>query len=153
VPEGGEVELVIEIKVFRLVAPIVFKRKQIDPFGPDPYGHWWTELGGGESYGWWPSRGVGVIDTLKGIPGALNGVPHFPRGTSTRDPHDGDVADQKFSPVIDDCRSDEDLKNEVRAVARGYSGNWSWRFELGNHCHTFQKKTIAAVKARGFKDV
>lgn len=152
VPEGGEVEHRAEIKVFRVVAPIVFKRKQIDPFGDDKYGHWWTEIGG-ESYGWWPSRGVGLMDTIFGVPGALNGVPHFPSGTPTTDPHDGDVADMKFSPVIDDCRSDNDLKDAIRAVARGYSGNWSWFFELGNHCHTFQKKTISAVKARGFKDV
>jgi len=153
VPEGGEVELVIELKVYRLVTPIVYKRKQIDPFGADQYGHWWTELGGGESYGWWPSRGVGIIDTIFGIPGALNGVPHFPSGTPTSDPHDSDPADQQFSPVIDDCRTDDDLKDLIRTCARGYSGNWSWFFELGNHCHTFQKKTISEVRARGFKDV
>ncbi len=162
VPEGGEVELRVEINVYRVVAPIIYKRKQIDPFTKDadgekdPYGHWWTELGG-ESYGWWPSRGVGVVDTVFGIPGALNGVvngvPQFAGGSPTTDPHDGEPAGQQFSPVIDDCRSDEDLKNLVRSVARGYSGNWSWFFEFGNHCHTFQKKTISTVNARGFRDV
>jgi hypothetical protein len=153
VPEGGEEQIDVELKVYRVVAPIVFKRKQIDPFGEDKYGHWWTELGGGESYGWWPSQGVGVIDTIRGVPGALNGVPHFPSGTPTRDPHDGDPGDQQFSPVIDDCRSDEELKDKIRTMARGYSGNWSWFFELGNHCHTFQKKAIKVISARGFKDV
>ncbi len=167
VPEGGEAEHVVEMKVYRLVDTIVFKRQQIridlkesikSRTVAADYGHWWTELGGGESYGWWPAGPLDLASTFMGVPGALNG---FVDGscrfgedcTPTRDPHDGDVADQVFSPVLDDCRTDEDLKDTVRDVSTSYSGNWSWRFEFGNHCHTMQKKIISRIEACGFRDV
>ena len=37
------------------------------------YGHWWVERGE-ESYGWWPSRGVGFLRAITGVPGVLNGI-------------------------------------------------------------------------------
>jgi len=156
VPEGGEELVEIKIKIFRLVAPIKFKRVRIRLSG-DKYGHWWTELGGGESYGWWPAQALGLIDTFKGVPGVLNGMvggtPLFSGGSAITDPHDGDPGDLTFSPVVNDCRTDDELKQEVRSVANGYSGNWSWRFEFGNHCHTFQKKIMGNLNPKGFKDV
>lgn len=35
---------------------IKVKRKHIHLTGDDKYGHWWTEIGPSESYGWWPKN-------------------------------------------------------------------------------------------------
>src|SRR5207249_3497394 len=66
----------------------------------DPYGHWWLEFDG-ESYGWWPKAGVGLFQTLTGVPGQLNGTDGgYAAGlaTATRDSHHGDSADEEFHP-------------------------------------------------------
>lgn len=46
------------------------------------YGHWWIEIDGTESYGWWPTRlPLGAVHMLRGVPGVLNGVGVDPDGT------------------------------------------------------------------------
>ncbi len=50
---------------------IKVKRNNIHLTGDDKYGHWWTELGPGESYGWWPKNPVGLVDTFGGTEGEL----------------------------------------------------------------------------------
>jgi len=44
--------------------------------GADKYGHWWMEFDG-ESYGWWPKNPVGLLGTIFGVPGELNGQTYF----------------------------------------------------------------------------
>jgi len=132
----------------------------------DAYGHWWTELGGynkegdwtpTESYGWWPSKGVGIKETLGGVPGKLNGVGHFASGTATRDPHHGEPAGE-FNPamMVDDSADSKAFRNEtmqkVRSFATGFKGSWNWRFGWGKNCHTFQErmmKSLGMKKANG----
>jgi hypothetical protein len=38
------------------------------------------------------------------------------------------------------------------AFALAYTGSWSWRFEFGNHCHTFQKRMMEHCSLHEFKD-
>lgn len=49
----------------RLVTFIRVKRNLVVP--GRSYGHWWLEVDGGESYGWWPDRmPVGVLKAVRG---------------------------------------------------------------------------------------
>lgn len=162
-----------KLKVYRLVEKVVFKRKEIHPTGEDKYGHWWVEIDDNESYGWWPKYRVGLIDTLKGIEGELNGQTSF-RGKPNRDPHHGDIsAEGAYQPVIFDmrttieiehakpcnCRSDAEIKQCIRnfagSYASKYGGRWSWRFEtFGNdNCHTFQKEMMKHCRLENVKDL
>jgi hypothetical protein len=198
VPDGGKAEVEVPIKVFRLVDLVEFKRKQIDLGGEDKYGHWWVEIDGSESYGWWPKYPLGhpnnqrstpptpptppaanagwratvahlaasayyhaantlfsiressLVQTFRGVEGVLN-APVF-GGSATRDPHHGDAADNTYQPVIDDCRKDAEIKDCLRAFAAGYSGGWSWRFEFGKHCHSFQVEMIDNCSLKNFKE-
>jgi hypothetical protein len=59
VPGGGTVEAEIGLTVYRLVPDMVFHRRHIELNGEDKYGHWWTCVDGGRSYGWWPKYPVG----------------------------------------------------------------------------------------------
>lgn len=59
VSPGGTIAITIKIPVFRKVDKVIFKRKHIDFFGSDQFGHWWTEIDDTESYGWWPKNPVG----------------------------------------------------------------------------------------------
>ncbi|VVB69641.1 Uncharacterised protein [uncultured archaeon] len=132
---------------------IVVKRKNIS-FKGDKYGHWWTEILDGpdgnplESYGWWPKNPVGVIDTLVGVEGELNGQTSF-GGSPTHDPHQGDSADEEFHPVILDIRTDDEVIDAIRRFAQGYTGEWRWTFGWGQNCHTFQ---VALMKYAGLQD-
>src|SRR5215211_1052478 len=48
--------------------------KRINPRVGDTFGHWWIEMDGVESYGWWPARRpVGLRIFLFGTKGTLNG--------------------------------------------------------------------------------
>jgi hypothetical protein len=115
--------------------------------GDDKYGHWWIEIDGTESYGWWPKTHVGLRDTFGGTDGELNGQTTY-HGTPTRDPHHGDDAEEEFHPVVcgDDTRTDEEIKNCLRAFARSYSGGWRWTFGAGQNCHTFQQAAMEHCK-------
>lgn len=200
VPEGGEGTATVELEVFRLIPEMVFHRRHIDLGGEDKYGHWWTQVDGGTSYGWWPKypighpanrrntpptpppdpapgagrlaqiqhafasmahgvqqrlfklRESGVVQTFRGVEGELNGQTSF-GGTATGDPHalGGDQGDEQVQPVIKDCRSDAEVRQALVSYAQGYGGNWSWRLEFGNHCHTFQKGLMKAGDLTMFK--
>ena len=135
--------------------------KKPDPGRPDPYGHWWLEFDG-ESYGWWPADGVGLIETLSGVPGRLNGTDggHAAgRASATKDAHHGDSADSSFNPKLrsgffsrgklkygsakdEDCNcvTEDEIKDCVKKFAEQYSGNWSYPW--GQNCHSFQKAAL-----------
>lgn len=124
------------------------KRKHINLFSTeDRYGHWWFEIEGDESYGWYPSQPVGLIDTLLGTDGELNGQTEYP-GTKTEDPHHGDSADEEFHPVTsdDDKRTDAQIQECLRNFSSSYSGEWRWTFGAGQNCHTFQEAAMKHCK-------
>ena len=107
------------------------------------YGHWWVEMGA-ESYGWWPVPKVsGIWETIRGVPGELNGVTHHRtpdgRGTATIDPHHGDKTDTYAADRLEDgwilnsymqagpkkrtrcCKvTSGDVKNCIRGFAKDY---------------------------------
>ena len=128
----------------RTLAFLTMKRKHIHLFGDDKYGHWWTEMDGTESYGWWPKHHVGKIDTIFGTEGELNGQTTF-GGSPTRDPHHGDTSEEEFHPVLTNAKSDSTVRGEVRAFATSYSGSWRWTFGWGQNCHTFQRSMMASI--------
>jgi hypothetical protein len=130
--------------VRRTLSWMTMKRKHIHLTGDDKYGHWWTEMDGTESYGWWPKYHVGVWDTLFGCEGELNGVTTY-GGTATTDPHHGDTGEEEFNPVLLNSKSDSDVRDDVRTFARSYSGTWRWTFGWGQNCHTFQRSLMDYV--------
>jgi hypothetical protein len=89
-------------------------------------------------------RESSLVQTFRGVEGELNGQTSF-GGTATADPHamHGDAGNEQYQPVVHEGRADADIRATMNRFARAYSGGWSWRFELGNHCHTFQKKLMA----------
>jgi hypothetical protein len=132
--------------------------------GVDTYGHWWFEIDGNESYGWWPKDPVGLLETFTSVAGELNGVTMF-GGTPTKDPHHGDNADISVNPKADfggywgllqkrtlkygkgkgkkcKCVTEDEIKDSLRAFAKAYSGSWSYPF--GQSCHRFQKAALEA---------
>ncbi|MEO7517378.1 MAG: hypothetical protein ABIY58_01330 [Acidimicrobiales bacterium] len=77
---------------------VVVKRN--NPWLIDVYGHWWVEIDGVESYGWWPAtRPVSIPKALRGVAGALNGVGGAGGPSPTVDPRHGDPADHAFHPA------------------------------------------------------
>lgn len=134
----------------RSVESITIKRKNINLAADDKYGHWWFEIDGKESYGWWPKYPVGIQETLGGTDGELNGQTSF-GGSATKDPHHGDSVEQEFHPQFDctDARSDDQIKDCLRNFAKSYSGPWRWTFGAGQNCHTFQE---AALQHCGLKE-
>lgn len=112
------------------------------------YGHWWVEIDGSESYGWWPAGQVSIFGTFAGVPGALNGGIGF-SGSATRDPHHGDSAEEMFHPVVANGKPAVEVKNCIRAFATGYGGDWSWPW--GQNCHSFQEEMMehCGLRRRG----
>jgi len=124
--------------------------ERVDP--EDSYGHWWTEIGSmastgafypAESYGWWPSTGVNIAQTLKA--GKANTVPGKLNKGQANDPHHGENA-PGFHPVleVDDTETYESVRDRVtgavRSFAQGFQGSWNWRLAWGKNCHTFQER-------------
>jgi RHS repeat-associated protein len=131
------------------------------PAPDDPYGHWWLEFDS-ESYGWWPKNGVTLIQTLKGVPGQLNGTDDMYLSgisTATKDGHQGDPADDEFHPQRRTgfmgwadmqygtaknksckCVTQDEVKDCLRAFAKQYSGSWSYPW--GQNCHSFQTSAM-----------
>jgi len=192
VSDGQTTTTTVKLVVYRPVPEVVFHRRHIELGGEDKYGHWWTCVDGGTSFGWWPKYPMGhpnnqihteptppaalppgasrlaqvqhmfssavyavqkkmfnvkessLVQTFRGVEGELNGQTSF-NGTPTGDPHalGGDEGNEQYQAVVADCRSDAYIRDAMVRFARGYSGGWSWRFELGNHCHTFQKKLMS----------
>jgi hypothetical protein len=100
------------------------------------YGHWWIEIDGRQSYGWWPANPVGMWDTFTGTPGVLNGQGYY-NGSPTRDPKHTTDAEEMFHPCVLSGQSAIAIKAAIRAFATGYSGSWSWPW--GQNCHSFQE--------------
>lgn len=59
---GKTTDLALLLQVWRRVVKIELHRKHIDLDGRDQFGHWWTEIDGTSSYGWWPKLPVGYRD-------------------------------------------------------------------------------------------
>ena len=110
------------------------------------YGHWWIELDGVESYGWWPARlPVRVVDMIRGVPGVLNGVGVTEEGTPTCDANHGLPGDYEFHPVLVTPSSDDEVRAAIRWAARSIRGEWRWSTRVALNCHTFQLAVFDAV--------
>ena len=115
--------------------------------------HWWIEISGSESYGWWPLNGNADTFDLgfSGVTGELNAVgrqpgtsPHI--GTATRDPWHGETPPEQFHPHTigrSNSLSDDEIRDAIRAFARGFSGDY--RIVGGPNCHTFIQDMMRSV--------
>ncbi|HUP68465.1 MAG TPA: hypothetical protein VM142_01495 [Acidimicrobiales bacterium] len=128
------------------VVPFVVVKRRNTRLGRT-YGHWWIELDGAESYGWWPRRcPVTLWDFVLGTAGTLNG-----RGGScyggglTLDPHHLDPADHQFHPTLVTRKSDRRLRADIRAFAHAYRGGWRWSIKPTPNCRSFQLSLLEAV--------
>lgn len=139
----GEAESVPRVLTWAVV-------KRIDPRLPNTWGHWWIELDGEESYGWWPTpcpmRWKGA---MLGSEGCLNGIGTANRGTATRDAYHGLEPDHSFHPTLIVDRSDDQVRAAIRAFAHGHRGGFCWRWpwlrQQECNCRTFQQGMFAAV--------
>jgi hypothetical protein len=108
-------------------------------------GHWWFEINGTESYGWYPVSTLPwkcFLSTSWSSDGELNGVTNHPGGTATTDPHQGVAADVTFSPMTQDgdCRTDEEIQQCLRDYVNSYSSvaSGKWRWPGSCNCHNMQ---------------
>jgi hypothetical protein len=128
----------------RMVEFVVAKRNV--PMAGRSYGHWWVEVDGVESYGWWPARcPVRLRELVRGTAGVLNGVGVVPDGTLTRDPDHGLPADYEFHPVLVVARTDVELRNAIRNFASSFAGGWRWSIRPTMNCRLFQLALFDAV--------
>lgn len=112
------------------------------------YGHWWVELDGVESYGWWPSRcPLGFRDFVRGGSGALNGTAgSCVGGGDWRDPHHLDPAEHEFHPLLTTRKSDWRVRAQIRSFASRYNSGWRWSPKPHtDDCRTFQLRLMDAV--------
>ncbi len=96
------------------------------------------------------------VRTFMGVEGELNGKTSFNGGSNTEDPHHGDPADESYQPIIYDCRTDSEIKKCLKDFAKTYEANtktWSWRFEFGNNCHSFQIEMITHCDLNNLKEI
>lgn len=108
------------------------------------YGHWWVELDGDESYGWWPARAPVTTRCLfRGGPGVLNGSSGV--GNAARDPNHGLAADYEFHPVLVAERSDDQVRQAIRFFAATFRGEWRWSTRPTMNCRLFQLALFDAV--------
>lgn len=148
VPAPAEPDVGDADAVPRVLTWVVVKR--IDPRLPNTWGHWWIELDGEESYGWWPTPcPMGWRGAMLGSRGCLNGMGAGTEGTATRDAYHGDDSDHWFHPTLVVAKSDEQLRSEIRAFAHRYVGDfrWQWWWLKGpaQNCRTFQDEMFEAV--------
>ncbi len=109
------------------------------PLAGRSYGHWWVELDGAESYGWWPGRSpLRTRDLLLGSPGALNGVGPALGGSPPRDPYHGLPGDYEFHPVLVAERTDAEVRHAMRRFAMAFRGEWRWSTRPAMNCRLFQ---------------
>jgi hypothetical protein len=70
-------------------------------------------------------------------------------GTATRDAYHGDESDHWFHPTLLLPKSDEQLRSDIRAFARGYAGGFCWRWWWlkgpAQNCRTFQDEMFETV--------
>lgn len=111
--------------------------KRYDARLGDTYGHWWVELDGVESYGWWPARRpVTLVSFLFGGRGTLNGARRRPPRV---DPHHGDPGHHRFHPVLVVPKSDWQVRRNLRRFARSFRGDWGWSLRRSSaNCRSFQ---------------
>lgn len=99
--------------------------------------------------------GQAIYKTFRGVPGILNGSEDYKK--IEEDPHHGDwkkgKTDEDYHPVIVDCRTKEEIHKAIRDFAFAYSGDWSWRFEFGRNCHTFQKDAMKKLNLDKVKEI
>ena len=122
--------------------------KRINPRVGDTFGHWWIEMDGVESYGWWPARRpVGLRVFLFGTQGTLNGGRVFADGRpSARDPHHLDAAPHEFHPRLLVRKSDRQVRSEIRAFAESFESRWRWSArQTTRDCRRFQLALFEAV--------
>ena len=131
------------------VATFVTVKRNV-PLTGRSYGHWWVELEGEESYGWWPGRcPLGLRGIIRGTAGVLNGISVTSDGTPTRDPNHGLVADYEFHPVLIKDRTDDEVRDAIRSFAAGFRGEWRWSTRPTMNCRLFQ---LALMDAAGLVD-
>lgn len=112
------------------------------------FGHWWVEVDGVESYGWWPGRcPLRMRHFLLGGRGALNGTGGACSGGSrSRDPHHRESAEHEFHPVLATRKSDRRVRAEIRSFAAAYDAGWRWRVRPEtDDCRTFQVRLLESV--------
>lgn len=131
----------------RVAEFIVVKRNL--PLVGRSYGHWWVELDGTESYGWWPARPLRARDVLFGGPGALNGAGAASGDGPPRDANHGLVADYEFHPVLVLECSDDQVRDSIRRFASTFRGEWRWSIRPTMNCRLFQ---LALFDAAGLVD-
>lgn len=132
----------------RVAEFIVVKRNL--PMVGRSYGHWWVEMDGNESYGWWPARSpLRARDVLFGGPGALNGAGAASGEGPPRDPNHGLVADYEFHPVVVLECSDDEVRDAIRRFASTFRGEWRWSIRPTMNCRLFQ---LALFDAAGLVD-
>lgn len=102
------------------------------------YGHWWIEIDGVESYGWWPARAVRLDRLFRGVPGVLNGLGSRTGASPTRDPNHGLVADYEFHPVLIRPSTDDAVRDGIRAFVATFEGEWRWSTRQCVNCRVFQ---------------
>lgn len=132
----------------RVVEFVVVKRNL--PMAGRSYGHWWVELDGAESYGWWPARSpLRMRDVLAGGPGTLNRVGTVLDGRPARDPNHGLLADHQFHPVLVLERTNDEVRDAIRRFASNFRGEWRWSTRPTMNCRLFQ---LALLDAAGLVD-
>jgi hypothetical protein len=122
--------------------------KRINPRVGDTFGHWWIEMDGVESYGWWPARRpVGLRVFLFGTKGTLNGGRVFADGRpSARDPHHLDAAPHEFHPRLLVRKNDRQVRAEIRAFAESFESKWRWSARpTTRDCRRFQLALFKSV--------
>ena len=125
----------------RTVTRVVVKRNNPSLF--DFYGHWWVEIDGTESYGWWPAvPRLGIVAAIRGVPGVLNGEA---RARSKVDPRHGEIADHAFHPVTADGRDDNEVIAAIQRFAATYDGGWRWSIKQSANCRSFQTSLLNAA--------
>ena len=129
----------------RVVERLLVKRNE--PLTWRSYGHWWIEIDGQESYGWWPSRlPARLRDVIGGCDGVLNAALNAALGGDrTRDPNHGLLADHEFHPVLVAPKTDDALVADIRAFAQHFTGPWRWSTLPTMNCRMFQLALFDSV--------
>ena len=110
------------------------------------YGHWWVEVDGAESYGWWPERApLRTRDVLLGGPGILNGGGTIVDGVPARDPYHGLPGDYEFHPLLVRPGTDAEVRHALRSFAGAFQGGWRWSTRPTMNCRLFQLALFDAV--------
>lgn len=122
--------------------------KRMRPRLGDAYGHWWVELDGAESYGWWPRHGqLWPLTLLVGTQGRLNGSTKRRLGHAPKvDPRHGDSADHEFHPTLVVRQSDWRVRRDLRTFSRSFEGDWRWTPKRAStNCRSFQLGLLEAA--------